>query len=126
MSKGFASEMILTIGILVATVVLLIQLKSIFNVEQKVGQMDVIDQFASDIQNIVGKSISTTGSAAFNYQPSIKKYTIGPSENVIVIHDKLSGKNISFVIANNDAEIIVDRIEDSENICIKKVVNKQI
>jgi len=118
MKKGSASEMLLTIGILLAASILLLQLKNLFSTQQNIGQKSSLYQFATDLSSIIDKAASTTGNAAFNYKPILKKYVIDVSNNKILITDKISGKNTTII--KNETSLASNIIEDSEDICVTK------
>lgn len=123
MGKAVASEMILSVGILIATIILLLQIRSVFNLQQKIAQGEVLYEFKNDIESIIDKFMAVTGDAYFNYEPRLKKYIIQTDNERVFIYDKISEKNTSFVV--NNAELIFTRIEDSKNICIIKLLSRE-
>jgi len=116
--KAIATEMLLTLGVLIAAGIALIQIKSIFYGEQDISKQEVINQFANDIDSIIDKCSSTTGNTSFDYNPSIKKYKLEVKDNVITIQDRLTNKTVQFVKTNinlKDTTVI-----DSRTIHISK------
>jgi hypothetical protein len=120
--KGFATEMILTIGVLIASGILLLQLRGVFYGQTRLSQEEVASAFADDLENIVDKAIAVTGNASFVYYPVIKSYTLTVKNNTVSIHDKISKKTASFTkisinlqdMAFEDSEIIyIIKVEDS-------------
>lgn len=112
MNKAFSSEMILTIGILIASLILLLQLRYLISSQQKIAEKEIVYQFASNIENIIDKAIAITGSAALNYKPILKKYSV---------LDKPSGKNISFVVTSSS--LSDNKIKNQDTICIMKTTS---
>jgi len=92
--------MLLTLGVLIAAGIALIQIKSVFYGEQDISKQEVINQFANDIDSIIDKCSSTTGNTSFDYNPSIKKYKLEVKDNVITIQDRLTNKTVQFVKTN--------------------------
>jgi len=116
MKSAAGTEVILTIGIIIAVAISLVQLKGVFYGQQQISQEEVVVSFARDLEEIVGKAIGTTGDASFVYYPSIKKYSVDISNNTISIFDKTSGKNASF--SKSAPEIVENYFEDSSKIFI--------
>ena len=76
------TEIILTIGIIIAVGVSLVQLRGVFYGQQLLAQEEVVVAFARDLESIADRAIATTGDAAFVYYPTIKKYTLNISSLV--------------------------------------------
>ena len=106
--KAIATEMLLTLGVLIAAGIALIQIKSIFYGEQDISKQEVINQFANDIDSIIDKCSSTTGNTSFDYNPSIKKYKLEVKDNVITIQDRLTNKTVQFVKTNINLKIFLN------------------
>jgi hypothetical protein len=119
LNKGVATEMILTIGVLVASGILLLQLRGVFYGQTKLSQEEVVGAFADDLENIVGKISLFSGNATFVYRPAIKTYTLTVKNDTVLIYDKVSKKTASFTKASINLEDMV--FEDSEVINIIKV-----
>ncbi|OGI15084.1 hypothetical protein A3K63_03825 [Candidatus Micrarchaeota archaeon RBG_16_49_10] len=111
--------MLLTIGILIAVSLVLLQLRAIFSSQTKVAQENVIYSFSRDIQRIIEKSNSISGNTTFVYEPEIKDYSFGINSSIIEIQDKVTGQNISF--GSYQIDLIPDYFEDAEKIYIRKV-----
>src|SRR3989344_4052548 len=95
MSKSSAvQEIILTVGVLVAVGIALVQLKGVLVGETQIAQSEIIYSFGRDLESLVDKAIANTGDAAFVYVPSIKSYTVDITKNTITIFDKISQKSI--------------------------------
>lgn len=121
LSKGVATEMILTIGVLVASGILLLQLRGVFYGQTKLSQEEVASAFANDLENIVDKAVAVTGNATFVYYPAIKSYMLTVENNTVMIYDKISKKTASFTKTSVNLQNMV--FEDSEVIYITKVGN---
>lgn len=119
--KAVATEMLLTVGILIAVGIAMIQIKSVFFSEQKISQQDIVNEFARDIESIVDKLSSTTGNGTFTYEPQIKKYKLEVKDSIVTIKDSVSGKstwfaksqiNLKNTIVQDSKIIYISRIED--------------
>jgi len=117
--KAVATEMLLTIGVLIAVGIAMIQIKSVFYGEQDISKEEVVNQFARDIDSIIDKCSSTTGDTFFTYEPSIKKYKLEVKDNVITIQDKLTNKTVMFAKVNVNLKNTI--VIDSKIIYISKV-----
>lgn len=117
--KAVATEMLLTIGVLIAVGIAMIQIKSVFYGEQDISKEEVVNQFARDIDSIIDKCSSTTGDTSFTYVPSIKKYKLEVKDNVITIQDKLTNKTVMFAKVNVNLKDTI--VIDSKTIYISKV-----
>ena len=122
--KGVATEVILTVGVLVAAGFTLFQLRGIYLAQQELGKEEVVEAFAKDLESIVDKAIATTGDAAFVYYPTIKKYKVEIKDNVFSIFDKISGKTSTF--SKLMPEIVDNSFEDCEKIFVVKKNEKII
>jgi hypothetical protein len=122
MKSVAGTEIILTVGILIAVGVSLVQLRGVFYGQQLLAQEEVVVAFARDLENIVDRAIATTGDAAFVYYPSIKKYVVDISNNVVSIRDKISNKTTSF--SKSAPEIIDNYFEDCDKIFVIKTQEK--
>ena len=120
MKKGLSTEIILTIGILIAVGIALLQLRGVFYMQQKSSEKSLVSDFIYDIESIIQKALSTTGNAAFTYKPNLKKYVLEADGNKLTVHDKISGENISLFI--DGVEFMPGRVEDNESICIMKKI----
>jgi hypothetical protein len=116
------TEVILTVGVLLAIGISLVQLKGVFYGQQLLAQEEVVVTFARDLESMVDRAIGTTGDATFVFYPSIKKYSINISSNVVSIHDKISGKNTSF--SKSAPEITDNYFEDCDKIFVIKKEEK--
>ncbi|MEM5829294.1 MAG: hypothetical protein QW040_00400 [Candidatus Aenigmatarchaeota archaeon] len=115
--KAIATEIILSIGVLIAVGITVFQLRGIYIAQQELGEEEVVSSFAKDLEAIVDRAIATTGDVAFVYYPSIKQYRIEIENNVVKLFDKISGKQSSFSRA---LEIVENRFEDCEKILLLK------
>jgi murein DD-endopeptidase MepM/ murein hydrolase activator NlpD len=114
--KGSTSEILLMIGLLIATTILLIQIKTLISLQQKQAEDDVLYSFLKDLETLIDKSKSTTGDSAFVYKPLMKKYTLKVENNKITLKDEVSQKSLYFFSSNvEDTEI-----KNAESICIIK------
>jgi hypothetical protein len=120
--KAVATEVILTIGVLVAIGVAVFQLKGIYVVQQQLAGEEVVSTFAKDLESIVDKAIATTGDAAFVYYPSIKQYRVEIKNNIVSVLDKISGKTASFFKSN--PQIVENQFEDCEKIFVLRQKEK--
>lgn len=111
--------MVLTVGVLVAVGIAIVQLRGIFIAQQSFGEEEVISDFIRDLESIVDKAIATTGDVAFIYYPHIKKYRVDVENNVVKALDKISGRQASF--SRLAPEIVSNYFEDCEKIFITKV-----
>jgi hypothetical protein len=121
MRKATTSEMILTIGILVAVGIILLQLRGVFYAQQKLGQEEAIFTFAKTLEDRIDKAIAVTGNVHFTFHPKIKKYKLTIKGNMITIYDKVSKETTSFVKTGIDFHPTT--IEDYEVIDINKIGN---
>jgi len=123
--KGMAvTEVLLTIGLLVAVGVILVQLRGVFYSQQILAQKEVAVTFARDLENIIDKAVGVTGETSFTYRPMTKKYSVDISNNIISIFDKTSRDNVSF---SKPAPQIVDNyFEDCEKIFVIKKQDKVV
>ncbi|MCX6821172.1 MAG: hypothetical protein NTW30_00165 [Candidatus Aenigmarchaeota archaeon] len=119
MNKAFASEMILTIGVLIAAGILLLQLKSVFYGQTKVSQEEVASAFVNDIENIVDGSVAVTGNANFVYYPTIKSYALTVKNDTVSVYDKISKNTASFTKTSVNLQDMI--FEDSDTVYITKV-----
>jgi len=119
LTKGIATEMILTIGVLVASGILLLQLRGVFYGQTKLSQGEIAGAFANDLENIVDKAVAVTGNATFAYHPAIKSYTLTVSNDTVLIYDKISKVKAGFTKTSVNLQDI--SFEDSEVIYITKV-----
>jgi len=77
MGKAIAgTEVLLTVGILIAVGVTLVELKGVFYGQEVLTQEEVVVQFSRDLENTVDRAISTTGDVAFVYYPRVKNYRV--------------------------------------------------
>lgn len=120
--KAVATEMILIAGVLVATGIVLFQLKGIFFAQQEIAGVEVVVSFARDLESIVDRAIATTGDASFIYYPRIKKYSVDVSSNTVSVFDKLSNETAAF--SKLAPELIDIHFEDCEKIFIIKKEEK--
>lgn len=111
--------MILTIGVLVASAILLLQLRGVFYGQTKLAQEEVVGAFANDLENIVDKAVAVTGNATFVYYPAIKSYTLTVKNATVLIYDKISKITASFTKTSVNLQDMA--FEDSEIIYITKV-----
>jgi len=121
MKKAIASETILTVGVLIAVGVTMLQLRGVFIGQQRIGQKEVVDTFAEDIEGIIDKAIATTGDTYFVYIPPIIRYKVEIEDNMITVLNKKNNKTSSFFKTNIHLNPTV--IEDAEFIHIVKVDN---
>jgi hypothetical protein len=119
LNKAFASEMILTIGVLIAAGILLLQLKGVFYGQTKVSQEEVASAFVNDLENVIDKAVAVTGNANFVYYPTIKSYALTVKNNTVLINDKISKKSAFFTKTSINLQDIF--FEDSKIIYITKV-----
>jgi murein DD-endopeptidase MepM/ murein hydrolase activator NlpD len=119
MNKGVASDMILTVGVLLAIGLALLQLRALIFGQTKTAQENVLYSFARDIQRIIQKSDSIAGNTTFIYEPDIKEYAVLIFDGEIEINDAVTGKNISF--SDSQVELVNDYFGNSEKIYIRKV-----
>ena len=119
--RGIASEALLTIGVLIAVGVSLLQLKGVFFGQQKMAKEEIVVAFAEDLRNIINEARSSTGNVSFVYYPSIRKYVVKIGENLVKIHDKISKKNATLVVSGANLQRNV--FEDSKVIYITKFDN---
>lgn len=123
LDKGFATEeMILTIGILIAAGILLLELRGVFYGQTKLSQEEVASSVADDLENIVNKINLFEGNATFAYHPTIKSYTLTVKNNNVLIYDKTSKVTAGFTKTNVNLQDMT--FEDSEVIYIKKDEDK--
>ena|GEM_PF-4392134 len=120
--KGLATEIILTVGILIAVGLSLVQVRSIFVSQEKLSEKEVVVEFSKDLENIINKALSATGDVAFIYIPPITKYKLEIRDNIVRIKDKISGYEASFVVYSS--QIVENSFEDSENITVIKKEGK--
>ncbi|MEM5855703.1 MAG: hypothetical protein QW472_05315, partial [Candidatus Aenigmatarchaeota archaeon] len=116
--KAIATEIILTIGVLIAVGITAFQLRGIYIAQQQLGEEEVILSFIKDLESIVDRAIGTTGDAAFIYYPIIEKYRVEIENNVVKALDKISGKQASF--SKLAPEIVENSFEDCEKIFVLK------
>jgi hypothetical protein len=77
MKKAVAgTEVLLTVGILIAVGVTLVELKGVFYGQEVLTQEEVVVEFSRDLDNTVDRAMSTTGDVAFVYYPRIKNYRV--------------------------------------------------
>jgi hypothetical protein len=123
MMKAVAgTEVILTVGIIIAVGVALVQLRGVFSSQQLLAQEEVVVTFARDLESYMDKAIATTGDAAFVYFPTIKKYSLNISNNAVSISDKISSKTAGF--SKSAPEIVENYFEDCEKIFVNKMKEK--
>jgi hypothetical protein len=120
--KGVGSEIILTIGILIAASILMFQFKSFLGAQSQLAREEVVTNFAKELESIVDRAIVTRGNITFIYYPPIKKYRVEIKNNVVEVFDKISNKSASFYKIM--PEIVPAKFEDSDNITISKLNNK--
>ncbi|MEM7814478.1 MAG: C25 family cysteine peptidase [Candidatus Aenigmatarchaeota archaeon] len=120
--KGLATEIILTIGVLIAVGITAFQLRGIYIAQQQLGEEEVISAFIKDLESIVDRAIGTTGDAAFIYYPIIKQYKVEIENNVVRALDKISGKQASF--SKTAPKIVENQFEDCEKIFVLKKEGK--
>lgn len=119
LNKGFATEIILTVGVLIASGILLLQLRGVFYGQTRLSQEEVASAFADDLENIVDMAVAVTGNASFVYYPAIKSYTLTVKNDTVLIYDKISKKTASFTKTSINLQDMI--FEDSEIIYIIKV-----
>jgi hypothetical protein len=120
--KGVATEVILTVGILVAAGVAVLQLRGVYVAQQQLSKEEVVSAFAKDLESIVDKAIATTGDAAFVYYPSIKLYKVEIKSNIVSVFDKISDRVVSF--SKSAPKIVDNQFEDCEKIFVIKQKEK--
>lgn len=112
------SQVILTIGILVAAAIAIVQLRGIFTAETRLAQEEVVVSFAKDLDSIIDKALGTTGDAKFIYNTPIRKYRVEVGDNHVTLLDKLANK--STIFTKSTQIIIKNVIEDSDQIIVLK------
>lgn len=112
----------MTIGVLIAAGILLLQFRGIFYGQTRLAQEEVVGTFAEDIENIVDKISLFSGNATFVYHPAIKGYKLTVKSNTVLIYDKMSKKTASFTKTSVNLQDMT--FEDSEVIYIKKDEDK--
>jgi hypothetical protein len=120
--KAVATEVILTVGVLIAVGFALLQLRGVFFAQQELNKEEVVEAFAKDLDSIIDKAIATTGDAAFVYYPNIKQYRVEIKDNTVLILDKISGKTSTF--SKLMPKIADNSFEDCEKIFVVKVKEK--
>lgn len=120
--KGLATEIILTVGVLIAVGITTLQLRGVYIAQQELGEKEVISAFVKDLETIVDRAIGTTGDVAFIYYPIIKHYRVEIENNVVKVLDKISGKQASF--SRVAPEIVKNQFEDCEKIFVLKKEGK--
>jgi len=117
--KGIGSETVLFIGMLLASGILMLQLKGVLYGEIKLMQESPLSVFKKDLEKIISELKSVTGNASFVYYPPIKKYILRIERNVVTIHDKKNDKNVSFTVSGI---VLKDTVfEDSKKISLIKI-----
>jgi hypothetical protein len=119
--RGVGSEIILTIGIIIAVAILMLQFKGYFDAQTQLSRESVVEDFAKDLESIVDRAIVTYGNVTFVYYPPIKKYKVEIKSNVVEVFDKVSNKSASFFKLM--PKIAPAIFEDAENITISKLNN---
>lgn len=114
--------MILTIGVLIASGILLLQLRGVFYGQTKLSQEEVATSFADDLKNIVNKINLFEGNATFAYHPTIKSYKLTVKNDNVLIYDKISKVTVGFTKTSVNLQDMT--FEDSEVIYIKKDEDK--
>jgi len=123
MKKAVAgTEVLLTVGILIAVGVTLVELKGVFYGQEVLTQEEVVVEFSRDLDNTVDRAMSTTGDVAFVYYPRIKNYRVEINKNIVYVYDKVSKKTAGF--SKSAPEIVKNIFEDSDKIWIIKKQNK--
>jgi len=115
--KGSTSEILLTVGLLLATTILLIEIKSLISLKQKSSENEIVYLFAKDLEIIIDKAKTLTGDVKFSYQPKIKKYSLEVQNNMLTVTDDVSKKSFSFFVEDN---IENTKFQNAESICIIK------
>lgn len=118
MKKAVSSEMILTAGLLIAVGITMLQIRRVFLSEEMLAQSEVVASFASDLENIVKKSMAVTGDANFVYRPTLKKYTLEIKDRKVEIQDMTSGKSSFFLVYG--IKTVPNRFENSRTIYVIK------
>ena len=90
--KGVATEPILIIGVLIATGILMLQLRGVFYGETIIAQQETLVAFSDDLESIIDKASAVTGNASFVYYPLIKVYRLVVENNVVIVSDRISGE----------------------------------
>ncbi len=111
------SEFVLTIGVLISVGIIIFQLVTIFLAQQKISKEETVFSFSKDVNSIIDKSFSTTGSTRFVYEPIIKSYKFEIKNNTIFIFDKVSKTSVSF---SKSFSMASNQFEDCEKIYFLK------
>lgn len=119
MRKATTSEMILTVGVLVAVGIILLQLRGVFYTQQKLSQKEAVFVFARGLEDVIDKAMGVTGNAHFTFHPQIKKYKLTIEDNMITIYDKVSKETANFIKIGIDLQPTT--MEDFEVIDINKI-----
>src|SRR3989338_7531831 len=117
--KGEISEIILTVGILIATSITLFLLRPLIFKQSEISQDQVISEFSTDIETTISRATAATNDVSFTYKPLPQKYIFTVSNNIIVIQDKITGKSISFSKEGNAINNVC--FEDAQKIYVKKI-----
>lgn len=120
--KGEISEIILTIGLLIAVSITLLLLKPIIFKQSEISQDQIISEFSNDIETTINRVIAATNDVSLTYRPFAKKYVFVASNNFITIQDKATEKYVSFSKEGN--QISDTCFEDAQKITVKKTEQK--
>ncbi len=120
--KGEISEIILTVGILIATSITLFLLRPLIFKQSEISQDQVISEFSTDIETTINRAIAATNDVSFTYKPLPQKYIFTVSNNIVIIQDKITGKSISFSKEGNAINNVC--FEDVQKIYVKKIDQK--
>ncbi len=120
--KGDVSEVILTVGILIAVGIALFLLRPIFFKESQSSQDQPLAEFSSDIETTIYRVVASTNDVSLSYGPLVKKYVFRVSDNIVSVQDKTTGKSVSFFIEGNKISDVC--FEDSDKIIVRKEEQK--
>jgi hypothetical protein len=121
--KSFAgTEIILTVGILIAVGIALVQIQGIFTGQENISQSQVVVAFAQDLEQVVDKAAGATGDAAFVYYPTLKKYRVDVSSNLVTVFDKTTNKSASF--SKSNPQLVENYFEDCTTILVVRKGDK--
>lgn len=112
------TEILLTVGILIAAAIVLLELVTVFSVQSKQIQRSLVADFANELESKVDKAAAATEDVNFTYFPEIKKYTVKINNSLVSIKDNLSGGETSFFKLS--PEIVNNTFEDGGTIYIIK------
>ena len=114
-------ELVLTIGILIAVGIAMIQLRGLFTSQLQLAREEVVVIFAKNLESAVDKAVATTGDVSFSYTPPIENYTVTVTSKSVSILDRTTKSIASFV---KNIEFVPSSIENAKKIFVIKEEGK--